>query len=237
MGWTSTLTNQYVEVTRLFMRVKDASPERLVNKIHKWSTYCVRSWEKNVNNMINSHDISDIIYSNYTSRYRIYHIKRRLREYDERKWSNDLFNDFNKVNGNKLRTYRIFKDRLETSSYIKLVQDRECRRILSNFRCGSLPLAVETGRFTKPYTNLHDRKCIYCKLDKVEDEKHFLLECDFYSDLRDDFYAHILNIYPTFCSFNQDEKLHFLMNSDFIQKKLSIFIIQIYKRRKCTVGA
>ena len=40
---------------------------------------------------------------------------------------------------------------------MKNVYSRQERGILSNFRCGSLPLAIETSRYTVPKTPLHDR--------------------------------------------------------------------------------
>jgi len=42
-------------------------------------------------------------------------------------------------------TYRTFKSFLNVSSYVKDVLNRQHIRILSNFRSGCLPLAVETG--------------------------------------------------------------------------------------------
>ena len=46
-----------------------------------------------------------------------------------------------------------------------------------------VPLAVETGRYTKPKIPLNERTCIYCTDNCVEDEKHVILGCDFYADL------------------------------------------------------
>jgi hypothetical protein len=37
---------------------------------------------------------------------------------------------------------------------------------------------------TRPKIPLNERKCIFCNKNSVEDEIHFLLDCDFYSDLR-----------------------------------------------------
>ena len=66
---------------------------------------------------------------------------------------------------------------LNVSSYVNVL-NREHRRILSNFRSGCLPLAVETGRYTRPTISLNERKCIFLNKNYVEDEIHFLLDCD-----------------------------------------------------------
>ena len=62
---------------------------------------------------------------------------------------------------------------LNVSSYVKNVFNRQHRRILSNFRSGCLPLAVETGRYTRPKIPLNERKCIFCNNNSFEDEIHF----------------------------------------------------------------
>jgi hypothetical protein len=73
---------------------------------------------------------------------------------------------------------------LNVSSYVKDVLNRQHRRILSNFRSGCLLLAVETVLYTRPNIPLNERKCKFCSNNSVKDEIHFLLDCDFYSDLR-----------------------------------------------------
>ena len=62
-------------------------------------------------------------------------------------WKMNLFNDEGHPNGNKLRTYRLYKSDLETELYVKLAIQRDHRRIFAMFRCGNLPLNIETGRF------------------------------------------------------------------------------------------
>ena len=59
---------------------------------------------------------------------------------------------------------------------VKLNLPRGQRSILSKLYCGILPLELEVGRYRKT-----DREIRYCKLcseDTVEDEGHFLFECD-----------------------------------------------------------
>jgi hypothetical protein len=92
-----------------------------------------------------------------------------------------MLDDKNCPNGNKLRTYRMHKNRLNTEEYVKLVS-RYNRSTLAKLRCGSLPLNIETGRYNKVPLEL--RTCILCDANKIEDEIHFTIECKFYDDLR-----------------------------------------------------
>ena len=48
----------------------------------------------------------------------------------------------------KLRTYITFKTIYATEMYVKSLFSKAKRSILCQLRCGVLPLAIETGRYT-----------------------------------------------------------------------------------------
>ena len=56
------------------------------------------------------------------------------------------------------------------------------RVILTRWRLSNHNLAIETGRYTRPYTERPNRVCTMC--DLVEDEKHVIYICPRYNDLR-----------------------------------------------------
>ncbi len=56
-------------------------------------------------------------------------------------WNQDIFNV------DKLWTYVTFKLEYGNEHYVKVVTNRQHRATLSQFRCGVLPLKVETRRF------------------------------------------------------------------------------------------
>ena len=83
---------------------------------------------------------------------------------------------------NKLRTYRNFKDSLNTSNYVIKCQNRSNRRALALFRCGCAPIALETGRYQNvPY---EERLCTICNSGNIEDEFHCFMSCSAYNDLK-----------------------------------------------------
>ena len=55
--------------------------------------------------------------------------KAKLIKKDKLMWKMNLFNDEGHPNGNKLRTYRLYKSDLETELYVKLAIQRDHRRI------------------------------------------------------------------------------------------------------------
>ena len=94
---------------------------------------------------------------------------------DNEKWLNELGGK------RKLRTYRTFKSRKELEPYLDVLS-RNDRQLLCNLRCGTIPLAIETGRWSN--TPEPERLCKICDEIKVESEVHFLLECSRYNTIR-----------------------------------------------------
>ena len=92
---------------------------------------------------------------------------------DVEKWTQSL------NESDKLRTYtcRKYKVNLKREWYCTLPLPRDHRCVLFRLRSCSLPLAVKTGRYTKPKTPLTERLCKFCESSAVEDEKHFL-DCE-----------------------------------------------------------
>ena len=80
----------------------------------------------------------------------------------------------------KLRTYVTIKDKLQLEPYLHF-KNRLARISLARLRGGTSFLRIETGRYEKEKPE--ERLCMWCK-SAIEDEKHFLLECDLYRGIR-----------------------------------------------------
>ena len=65
---------------------------------------------------------------------------------------------------------------------------RDHREALTSLRISSHRLRVERGRYTRPKTARGNRICTWCeKKEKIEieDEVHFILECDMAKGIRE----------------------------------------------------
>lgn len=150
---------------------------------------------------------------------------------DSEQCNREMWNDNKNIhNGNKLRTYRTYKIELKQEHYLTISNSRH-RQILAKFRCGNLKLNIETGRYNK--TPLQDRKCILCDSGAIEDEVHFLIDCNFYSDLRFYLFYSALEILPDFLNCSSCDKLSFLMNEPSLQGLLASTVFKMYRRRIC----
>ena len=160
--------------------------------------------------------------------------KSKLIERDKVKWRTNLFNDVGYANGNKLRTYRLYKTELQIESYVKLSLHRNHRRILSMFRCGNLPLHIETGRFARPKLPVEQRTCFHSE-DTVEHELHFLIDCPFYDDIRQKMFRKAQLCNRDFILYNWSEKMIFLMNKVNMQPIVASTLFDMFQRRKSAI--
>lgn len=127
----------------------------------------------------------------------------------------------------KLRTYVTFKSAFNQEQYVKLNLTKVERSHLAQFRCGILPLRIETGRYIGERPE--ERLCKFCTADVSETETHFLLDCTFYSDIREHVFGELL-LTTSFVSMNINEKLIFLNISH--TRKLAKYIVQAYSKRR-----
>ena len=77
-----------------------------------------------------------------------------------------------------------------------LLSDRELRRAVAKFRCSDHGLRIETGR--KENITPDERKCLVCTSSCVENERRFLVDCQEYSDIREEFFTMVQQEVPSF---------------------------------------
>ena len=129
---------------------------------------------------------------------------------------------------NQIRTYRTNKCNLEREWYCTLPLSRDHCRVLFKLRSCSLPLAVETGRYSKPKIPLTDRLCKFCDSSATEDETHFLLDCNLYTVL----FERALCLDANFHNLETEDKLRFIMQHKDLQFTLGNTVYKMFNRRK-----
>ena len=182
MGWTAQKHKQFVEILRLYCRLKKIGDDRSIAVMHKhWLISQNRGiWESKVKKLFAKLGL-ELPKEGFNTKNVIKEAQRYLNLYDQEEWYYKLMNDKHSPNGNKLRTYRLHKTRLQMEEYVCAIP-RFQRSYLSKLRCGSAPLNIETGRFSN--IPLDQRYCILCDSQAIENEIHFTIECPFYDDLR-----------------------------------------------------
>jgi hypothetical protein len=94
----------------------------------------------------------------------------------------------------KLRYYKdIINPNLEDENYLSFSPSVKKKISIVKIRANSHELHSETECWSIPKTPWDERVCHLCDTKKVEDEKHFLLDCPAYTHIR----SHFKNIYHT----------------------------------------
>ncbi|MES9881007.1 MAG: reverse transcriptase family protein [Sedimenticola sp.] len=231
MGWSSCFVKQKIEVCRQYSKLRQMSEHRTVKMVFNWSSSNGKCWERRVKKYFDGVGLGNLIDNERLSiKTIIKQVKVKLLTLDREKWYSDLFNDRNNANGNKLRTYRLYKTEIRTENYVTSNMPRHHRSILAKFRSGSLPLFVETGRYNR--VPLTERICKFCNSNEVESEVHFLLFCDLYTDLRRSLLHKAHNCNSDFVNMETNDKLIFLMNHVNLTHVLSSSLYDMYRRRK-----
>ncbi|MCG8049040.1 MAG: hypothetical protein N0E48_26130, partial [Candidatus Thiodiazotropha endolucinida] len=121
--------------------------------------------------------------------------------------------------------YKKLKPSITISTYLEKLVNVKHRRAITKLRLSSHNLLIETGRHRQ--IERADRKCVYCNLNDIEDELHFILICPQYTDIRQLFikkyYYTRPNMFKLVQLFNNENMTHL--------KNLAKYIIQALKHR------
>ena len=155
---------------------------RLTKKVFTWDfSLCKNNWSEKVKLILTKLGMENVFYGRQICD--LNEISSKLRNCQKISWLENV----NKKP--KLRSYITFKSEFGEENYLKINLTRTERSMLAQFRCGILPIRIETGRFRNEA--LPDRRCIFCDLDEIEDESHFLLRCSLYTDERNTYLSEL----------------------------------------------
>ena len=148
-------------------------------------------------------------------------IKDKMTEQDNDEFATELVNDRNQPNGNELRTCRLYKENVNAEQFVLSSIPRSVRRTMTLFRTGALPLAIETGRYSRPQVHLNDRLGKLCDNSVVEDEQHFMMTCPLYSHIRFELIQNVKRLIVNFDCLSMEQKFISILKCNEIQPLLA----------------
>ena len=114
------------------------------------------------------------------SAYTVNQLKSRFKTELERHYTKNWLQDINDREQNPiLRTNAIFKESHCLETYIQCLSVKKYQQVISRFRVSSHRLGIELGRHYKPRLPVEQR---------LDDELHFLIKCEFHTNARKTFY-------------------------------------------------
>jgi len=221
-GWISCRTRRHINMLRLWNRLIEMTSDRLTRKIFDWDRPR-GGWFKEVHNIMLSIDCDDNF--DDLACIDIHQARQLLHSLDSEQWKIKV------LDVPKLRTYISFKHEYCVEPYVHIL-NKGYRSALAQLRCGILPLSVETGRFnTIP---IEFRLCVFCDINAIEDESHFLFHCHLYSDLRDILFSFVTEKEPGFNNLLECDKLMILMREDCV-RKTSEYVYKAFSKRRSSL--
>ena len=198
MGWTQSQIRRHVSMFRFWNRLMTMDPYRLPKIVLNWDlSLNAKTWSHDMQNLMQECDILHMF--DNREKVDLNSIKTILHEKASKNWKDEL------EKKPKLRSYKQIKTHYQAEPYVLSFMNKKKRSIISQLRCGILPLQIETGRWSN--VSLEQRICKLCASGHIENEFHFLFDCCFYEVLRGKFYDEMLALYPNFLSLTDVEKL------------------------------
>ena len=135
----------------------------------------------------------------------------------------------------KLRTYKLFKTDFPLEHYLLDVTNPFHRVALAQYRLSSHNLGIETGRHIKSPKPQEQRLCLYCRNGSrsVDDEIHFLTECDIHTETRQMFVGNVKSHIDRYEDLPANEKFVTVMasSSEVVIKELAKFVFKAFQQR------
>ena len=203
-------------INRLHHMPNDSIVKQVYNELAKLHQLGFTTWVTHVSKMVDSYLLDiDCSPAEFKSE-----CKRTVGNRFINMWTEQVQN----IHSNPiLRTYCNMKCNFGMETYLDAIKNYKYRVAMSQLRTISHTLAIEYGRYTRPKTKIEDRKCSSCHI--LEDERHFLIECNINQADRENLFSKLTHIAPNFiiwmtkknlfssCATKTNKYLHGLENS------------------------
>jgi hypothetical protein len=240
MGWKMPLQHQWMAITRQWVRLCLMNPTRLTKRVFLWAhdvaqLKCKKNWVYRCIKYYRDINMDHLAHIDFE-----FDVKDVLKDIDlvmfemhEQLWYADLNRQeaTRGEGGNKLRTYRKFKNEFKVEMYVKQIMPFPFRSALAKFRCGVAPIRIETGRYGSRRIHVVERLCLYCT-SQVEDENHVLMHCKLYDDLREDLMDKAESVVPDFSFKNVSEKFELLLSHENVVSFTAKTLFYMLQRRQ-----
>ena len=209
MGLRTPWQHQKLEVCRQWCRLINMSNERMNKKVFLWcNEIASKNWNFKVKQFLtnlNREEYTEVD-SPLESLPFIQDISECMEILNEQQWLEIINKEEikSKKGKNKLRTYNTFKSSFNSEPYVYNIMPKSHRSAYAQFRCGTAPIKLETGRYEG--LPVERRTCPLCN-NGVEDECHVLLVCPYYDAIRIQLFQQLSTVYDDFYTLSNSDML------------------------------
>jgi len=179
------LTQMY-RMIKYWLRLTQISSSKIVKQaflqMKKYHDLGFKNWSSSIFSILSTYNMSHQWNTENRTQTEINSLLSSLKEQIFSSYSNSWLKGMKDFP--KMRSYIIFKSTMRLEPYLLEIKNFKLRKLLSKFRLSSHDLEIEKGRYHKPVIPAEQRLCRLCNSNKVEDESHFILDCNFLQPLR-----------------------------------------------------
>ena len=244
MSWLEPRSRTQIKMLRFYFRMMQMSNSRLTKQIFLYDQHIskgnpnISTWSNEITQILGRNNLF-FVSSVVNPKTALKTLHNSLLEKDIALFRKEC------IKLSKLRTYNALYSPLynytTTTHYTRLCLPFIVRKRLAQLRVGVLPIRVETDRYQRVKTPAEQRFCIQpkCKnkilcnqnILEVEDERHFLINCHQYIDLRNELFKKVTELFPNFYTTCDYEKFYILLNSSNIARIVGQFIVDAFDER------
>ena len=233
-----------MKMVRQYSRILSMDNSRLTKQVYMWDrsvndSNLVSSWSSEVKNILYSCNLNSTYDANrpFSLQCILTSIKQK-RKTDQAEYLKSECEQ-----QPKLRTFITFKNFNEMPSFVTKPLTFLQKKQIAKIRLGSLAIRIESGRFSRPRLEPHQRICLVCRDTNiseglepcVENEFHFLYVCSKYSNLRNSWLESLVKP-ENFENLDQGSKLGIALNLHENIKATAQFIISAYNMRSKVIN-
>ena len=163
----------YRLMLQYWYRVTNLSNDNLAKKALLENINLKTNWIITIEKLINTFNLSDSIQSTNKLRY---DAKKSIHAAFVEHWKNNM-----RAHNGRLEFYSKYKHTFEFEEYLQ-IPCFDKRKAITKLRCSDHELEIERGRHNK--IPREARLCKVCAMGDIETEEHFLFECSYYEDIR-----------------------------------------------------
>lgn len=217
LGWWTLQTRRDFIRLKYWIKLTLMKDSRLVRQIYKLSKeeYLrkgTKNWAYDIHHTIIKYGLNELWKNEDLVRHPVARDRNRVEEL-QAFWNTELAKRIQQVEQEawkklvlsrpKLRTYCTIKTQLRIEPYLIEEHEKLGRYWLTRIRSGTNPLRIDTGRQKRPKKeSIEARVCRECSSGEIEDEKHFVLRCSKYQDLR----GEMIQLLPPIVRIGSDEE-------------------------------
>ena len=194
-------------INRLHHMPNDSIVKQVYNELAKLHQLGFTTWVTHVNEMVDTYLLDMYRIQIWIS---VAEFKSECKRIVGNRFINMWTEQVQNIHSNPiLRTYCNIKCNFGMETYLNAIKNYKYRVAISQLRTSSHTLAIEYGRYTRPKAKIEDRKCSSCHI--LEDDIHFLIECNINQADRENLFSKLTHIAPNFIHMTDEEKFIFLM--------------------------